>query len=420
MATSYFAGMRTAPLLLAPVLSAALCAASCSSAGHGASEEDHMAWPDAWRSLDSTVAAAVEQDLIPGAVLLIERPGTARLHKSYGLADPMRGRAMDKDALFRICSQTKAITATAAMILWERGQLDLDAPVARYLPSFEHIGVLDSLAMDTTFTTRPALRPPTVRHLMAHTAGIPYGEIGDDRFERIYAQRDIVDLFPRDARSSRDNADRLGATCLAHDPGAMWTYGLGLDILVAVIETASGESYADFLQREILDPLGMRDTHFVLPGSKVERLVAVAEHEPEGQGWRDHRHPVYSTDYPLHPEWPLCSGGAGLTSSAEDYTRFLRMYLDRGAIPQGRILQEATVDTVMADHARGLLNGWHQGLAFGVQSRDSGPGPFFWGGYFNTTYFADPLTGTTVVLMKQTYGVKDDPTGAAVNALMGS
>lgn len=371
-----------------------------------------------WRALDSTVAAAVSAHHIPGAVLLIARDGRIRLHRAYGTSDPKNGTTMEKDALFRICSQTKAITATAAMILWERGLLDLDAPVGRYLPAFEGIGILDSLRPDTTFTTHPSAAPLTIRHLMTHTAGIPYGEIGDPRFEQIYAQRDIVDLFPRDGRTTRENADLLGATCLAHEPGTQWTYGLGLDILVAVIEVASGEAYASFLQRELLDPLGMEDTHFVVPEAKADRLVAVSEPDSSAVGWKPHAHQAYSTDYPLHADWPLCGGGAGLTSTALDYARFLQLYLDRGNSPAGRILQEATVDSIMADQAPGLVQGWQQGLAFGVRGAPESPGAFFWGGYFNTTGFGDPTNGTSVVLMKQTYGARTDQTGSAVNALM--
>ena len=384
----------------------------------GLTMAEESEWPGEWQTLDSIIGSAVAEGHIPGAVLLIARDGQTGVYRAYGTSDPMTGAPMEKDALFRICSQTKAITATAAMILWERGQLDLDAPVAQYLPSFEGIGILDTLRPDTTFITRPSAGPLTIRHLMTHTAGIPYGEIGDPRFEQIYAHRDIVDLFPRDGRTTRDNADRLGATCLAHEPGTQWTYGLGLDILVAVIEVASGEPYNRFLQREILDPLEMVDTHFVVPEAKADRLVAVSEPDPSSAGWKPHDHRVYSTDYPLHAEWPLCGGGAGLTSTALDYARFLQLYLDRGNSPGGRILQEATVDSIMADQAPGLVQGWHQGLAFGVRGTPEVPGAFFWSGYFNTTGFGDPANGTSVVLMKQTYGARTDQTGAAVNALM--
>ena len=415
----------TIPCILVAV--AALLTTGCSEPGSGLHDTQAFSesLPSKWLALDSTVADAVERDWIPGAVLLIAEGGEIKLHKAFGMADPIEGRPMQEDALFRICSQTKAITATAAMILWERGQLDLDAPVSDYLPSFSGIGILDSLHADTTFTTVPSKTPLTVRHLMTHTAGIPYGEIGDPRFERIYAHKDIVDLFPRDGRSTRDNADRLGTGCLAHEPGSQWTYGLGLDILVAVIEVASGEPYAPFLQRELLDPLGMVDTRFTITPEQAGRLTRVVEpavgmDDADGP-WRQHVHPRYSTDYPLHAEWPLCGGGAGLTSTARDYARFLQMYLDRGEAPSGRILREATIDSIMADQAPGLVGpGWYQGLVFGVMDEADTPGAFFWSGYFNTTAFGHPGNGTVVILLKQTYGTREDPTSGAAQALMAS
>ena len=376
-------------------------------------------WDEAWKVLDGAIEWAVEEGQIPGAVLLIRRNGEVAVHEAYGAADPMTGRPMERDALFRICSQSKAITSTAAMVLWERGLLDLDAPVAQYLPEFEGIGVIDSLMSDTTFTVIPAEQVMTVRHLMTHTSGISYGEIGDPRFEALYDKHDIVDLFPRDERSTRENAQKIASTCLIHSPGSQWNYSLGLDVLVAVVEAASGRAYAEFVEEEVLAPLGMSDTHFVLPKADVDRLVMVSEPVPVVGGFKRHEHPRYTIDYPLHPEWPLCSGGAGLTSTAEDYARFLQCYLDRGRAGEGRLLEESTVDTVMADHAPGLLDGgWNQGLAFGVRNGGEAEGAFFWGGYFNTQYFAHPASQTAVVLMKQTYGVNADSTSKAFDAML--
>ena len=390
--------------------------APAASASEGWPESD---WDEAWKVLDGAIEWAVDEGQIPGAVLLIRRNGEVAVHEAYGAADPMTGRPMQRDALFRICSQSKAITATAAMVLWERGQLDLDAPVAQYLPEFEGIGVLDSLFADTTFVTRPTTQPMTVRHLMTHTCGISYGEIGDPRFEALYDKHDIVDLFPRDGRSTRENARKIASTCLIHDPGNQWNYSLGMDVLVAVIEVASGRSYAAFLAEEVLVPLGMTDTHFAVPEEDADRLVMVSEPVPLVGGFKRHMHSRYAIDYPLHPEWPFCGGGAGLTSTAEDYGRFLQCFLDRGRTEGGRILEESTVDTVMADHAPGLLDGgWNQGLAFGVRNSGAAEGAFFWGGYFNTQYFAHPASQTAVVLMKQTYGVNLDSTSKALDAML--
>ena len=361
-----------------------------------------------WAPLEQAIEATLDSNAIPGAVLLLARNGEVIGHEAYGVSDPLTGERMDKDALFRICSQSKAIVSMSAMLLWERGAIGLDDPVSKYLPEFAGVGVLDTLLADTTAQYARPRSPLTVRHLMTHTSGIPYGEIGDERFEKLYAKYGVADLFPIDERSTRDNIALLAHTGLAHHPGEQWTYGLGLDVLVAVLEVASGLPYAEFLNTELLAPLGMDHTHFVVPENQRDALVGVFDKDSDGD-WQHHTHRLYTTEYPTREDWPLCSGGAGLTSTAMDYARFLQMVLDRGAIPGGRLLKASTIDTLLADHAPGLLEGgWHQGLTFGVQNEPKGQGRFFWGGYFNTQYFGDPATGELVLIMKQTYGISDD------------
>jgi len=399
---------RPAPLLLAFFSLAALVISGCTEP-----------LDERWQKLDGAIQAAVDADQIPGAVLLTAEKGEVVLHRAYGHADPLSEQPMMPNTLFRICSQSKAITATAAMICWEKGLLGLDDPVAQYIPAFAEIGVLDSLAADTSFSSIPTENVMTIRHLMTHTSGIPYGEIGDPRFEKLYTKYDVTDLFPRDERSTLENAERIGQLALAHEPGSRWTYSLGLDVLVAVIEVASGQPYAEFVSAQIFEPLGMNDTHFVVPEPDRFRVANVMERHPDGTSWQTHQHADYTIDYPMHDEWPLCSGGAGLTSSAGDYAKFLQMYLGRGAGEGVRILKEATVDSVMADQAPGLLSGpWQQGLAFGVKRDTLGAGRFFWSGYFNTQYYADPSTQEVVVLMKQTYGLERDTTSTAFNELL--
>lgn len=395
------------------------CCFGCQSKHAEEADIDRTSWRVEWVKLDSTIRSSVTNSQIPGAVLLILQNGEPQVFEAYGSADPLDNRPMQKDDLFRICSQTKAITSTAAMILWQDGMLGLDDPVTKYLPEFESINVLDSIRPDLSIFSHPAEQTLTIRHLLTHTSGIPYGEIGDPRFEQLYDAFDVVDLFPRDERSNRENARRLAVTGLAHEPGTRWTYGLGLDVLVAVVEVASGTPFAEFVEERIFQPLEMHDTFFAVPSEKQNRLVNVVERVEEAGTWKVHEHPRYAIDYPLHEEWPLTSGGAGLVSTAEDYGRFLQMYIDRGIGPHGRLLSESTVDSIMADHASGLVDGnWHQGLAFGVRDGNTESGAFFWSGYFNTAYFADPSTGIVAVLMKQTYGLKTDATAQAFNAMI--
>ena len=182
-----------------------------------------------WGPLSNSIEATVDSNAIPGAVLLVARDGKVIGHKAYGVSDPLTGKQMDKDALFRICSQSKAIVSMSAMILWERGAIELDDPVSKYLPEFAKIAVLDTLLADTTAQYSQPHSPLTIRHLMTHTSGIPYGEIGDERFEKLYAKYGVADLFPIDERSTRDNVSLLAQTGLAHQPGEQWTDWTGLD-----------------------------------------------------------------------------------------------------------------------------------------------------------------------------------------------
>ncbi len=370
-----------------------------------------------FEALDAMLDSAVNAGGIPGAEVMVVRQGEVIHHQVHGWSHPTDSVKLEKHSIFRICSQTKALTSTAAMILWERGLLDLDDPVEKYIPSFAHLELLDSLSNDTTFTTIPHDRTMTIRHLLTHQSGLSYGEIGDPRFDKIYAKTGVVDLFSTEPITAEENCNRLAKTALIHAPGERWNYSLGLEVVVRVVEVVSGQPFDVFLKSELLDPLGMTDTHFYLPEALAGRLVPVFE--PAEEGWKLHEHHQYTTDYPVAGAKTFFGGGAGLSSTALDYAKFLQMYLNRGEFNGRRILEEATVDSIMSNQQGELGEGkrWHQGLAFGVQTEageaagGSPAGTFFWGGYFNTTYAADPTTGTIGILMKQTFGANDLTSG---------
>jgi len=365
--------------------------------------------------LDSMLTKATELGEIPGAAICIVREGELIHHRSFGWSNPITEIPLQHDAIFRICSQTKSITSTAAMILWERGLIGLDDPVSKYLPDMDSVGVLDEFfEADTSFTTVPVNSVMTIRHLMTHQSGLSYGEIGSAEMKLIYEKYGVVDLFTTDSVTTQENCQRISKTALIHQPGEKWNYSLGLDVLVRVIEIASGEPFDVFLRREILDPLEMHHTHFYLPDSLEERLVPVFDRVDLGK-WELHKHPLYSTDYPVNGEKAYFSGGAGLSSTPLDYSNFLQMYLNRGEFKGVRLLQESTIDTIMANHELNPREAdWYQGLAFGVQKPESEGifpgGTFFWGGYFNTSYAADPQSKTIGIIMKQTYGVNESTT----------
>jgi CubicO group peptidase (beta-lactamase class C family) len=367
--------------------------------------------------IDTMIETAIAENHIPGAVALVARNGKIVHHEAYGLADNGTGRALKKDDIFRIASQTKAITATAVMMLWEQGRFQLDDPISKWIPEFKDAGVLKTFnEADGTWTTEPANKPITIRHLLTHTSGIGYGVIdGDARIKQIYAKAGVTDLFTTEPVTIGESVKKLAKLPLHHHPGERFTYSEGLDVLGYFIEIVSGKPFDVFLRDHLFAPLGMNDTGFYLPAEKASRLVPVQK--PEGGRWV--RFPVtfYDPDYPIKGAKSFFSGGAGLCSTAKDYATFLQMYLNGGELNGVRILSRTTIETIMRNQTGDRFGGGdkHYGLAFGVVTEkgvarggEGSAGTFDWGGYFNTQYFADPQENLVGVLMKQTQGGNDD------------
>jgi CubicO group peptidase (beta-lactamase class C family) len=385
----------------------------------GSPEAGGMA-PDRLGRISKMLEQAVSDGEIPGGVALIARNGKVVYHHAFGMSDVRDNQPFSKDAVFRIASQTKAITATAVMMLWEEGRFRLDDPISRYIPEFSEPSVIMGFVEeDTTYTAEPAGKEITIRHLLTHTSGIGYGVIDSDpRFRKIYNKARITDLFTTEDISIGASVRKLAGLPLHHKPGEKFTYSEGLDVLGYLIEVITGKPFDSFLRERIFDPLGMNDTWFYLPESKASRLVPV-QHLKEGQ-WEQYPVTFYDPDYPIKGAKRFLSGGAGLSSTARDYAVFLQMFLNKGEYNGIRLLSRTTVETMMANQIGDLWAGGpkHYGLAFGVVNPDGiafggegGLGTFDWGGYFNTQYFADPGEQLIGILMKQTQGTASDQTG---------
>jgi len=293
--------------------------------------------------IDSMLQQAIEENQIPGAVALVARDGQIVYHKAFGMADNQAGRELLRSDIFRIASQTKAITATAVMMLWEEGKFRLDDPISRYLPEFGG-GFNEN---DTTFTTIPADNQITIRHLLTHTSGIGYGVIdSDERFRKIYEKAGIIDLFTTEEITIEENVKKLAKLPLHHNPGDAYVYSEGLDVLGYFIEVMSGMPLDEFFKTRIFDPLGMNDTRFYLPETKHNRLVTV-QHKNEAQKWEPYPVTYYDPGYPKTGAMTFFSGGAGLSGTAKDYARFLQMYLNNGEYNGVRLLSRTTVDVMM-------------------------------------------------------------------------
>lgn len=384
--------------------------------------------PERLARIDTLLRGAVAQAQIPGAVALVARNGKIVYHKAFGMANNVRGEAMKRDAIFRIASQTKAITATAVMMLWEQGKFGLDDPISRYIPEFKNPRVLQNFRYaDTSYTAVPAAREITIRHLLTHTSGLGYGMIdGDERMKMIYQKAGVMDLFTTENIRIGESVKRLAALPLHHNPGEKYTYSEGLDVLGYLIEIVSGEPFDQYLRRHLFEPLGMHDTWFYLPQQKTARLVTVQK--KEGGKWVPYPTTFYDPAYPATGARTFFSGGAGLSSTAKDYATFLQMYLNGGELNGTRILSRTTIQSMMGNQVKNLFNdpNRHYGLAFGVLNEtgqnaggQGSVGTFDWAGYFNTQYFADPKEKIIGILLKQTQGPTGDQTGGKFRMLVG-
>jgi CubicO group peptidase (beta-lactamase class C family) len=380
--------------------------------------------------IDEMCTNAINENTIPGAVALVARNGKIVYHKAFGMADNESGKKLKRDAIFRIASQTKAITSTAVMMLWEEGKFKLDDPISKYIPEFGKAKVLDSFSeKDSSYTTRLADKQITIRHLITHTSGIGYGFIdGDERFLKIYEKKGIIDAFTLKPITIKENIKKLAKLPLHHNPGEKFTYSEGLDVLGYFIEIVSGIPFDEFLRTRIFEPLGMEDTWFYLPDSKANRLVSV-QTKKENEWVKYGVTPVYDPEYPIKGAKTFFSGGGGLSSTAKDYATFLQMYLNNGELNGIRLLSRTTVQFIMANQVGDLLgnSGSNYGLAFGLvnqKGQDKGgngsAGTFEWGGYFNTQYFADPKEKLIGVLLKQTQETGGDNTGWKFRLLVGA
>lgn len=381
--------------------------------------------------IDSMCIKAVSKGDIPGAVAMVVRNGKIVYYKAFGKADNPSDRAMKRDDIFRIASQTKAITATAAMMLWEEGKFRLDDPVSKYIPEFKNPQVLKTFnKKDSTYTTIPAKCEITIRQLLSHTSGIGYGQIADDideHFRMLYQKTGVFDSWTTKEISTEENIKKLAKLPLHFSPGEQFLYSNGQDVLGYLIEVVSGQSLDVFLRTRIFEPLGMNDTWFYLPDDKVQRLVSLQM--PENGKWVHYPITFYDPNFPVNGPGQWFSGGAGLCSTAKDYATFLQMYLNGGELNDTRFLSRTTIQTIMADQTGNLWNEngeKYYGLAFSVvtkKGQDNGglgsAGTFGWGGHFSTEYFADPKEKTIGIFMKQTQRAENDDTDWKFNVLVG-
>lgn len=383
--------------------------------------------------LDSGMNDWVKKNWINGSVALIARHGKIVFNKAYGYNDMDAKTPLDKNGIFRIASQTKAVTTTAVMMLWEEGKFSLDDSVAKFIPAFANQKVLSTFnPQDTTYTTVPAKRAITIRDLLTHTSGLGYPSIGTPAENAIYAKANLTGGVGTKDQKLADAMNRLGGLPLFFQPGEQWKYGLNTDLLGYLIEVWSGMSLEEFFAKRIFQPLGMKDTYFNLPAEKGSRLVNFFQSDSTGAlkkqasvfgGAVDMNYPLQKTDY--------FSGGGGLVSTIHDYAILLQMFLNGGEYNGVRLLAHNTVRMITMNQIGDLFinsaagkteNKFGFGFSIitetGSRLGPSQAGTYAWGGVFSTSYWVDPKEDMLVIIYRQIWGAHVADTDKAFKPLV--
>jgi CubicO group peptidase (beta-lactamase class C family) len=361
------------------------------------------------RRVDALLQRYVDENRLAGAVALVLRDGQPVYEKAVGWADKEAGRKMSMDTIFRIASQTKAVTSTAVLQLMEEGRVGLTDPVSKWVPGFATTTV--QVMGPNGPSNVPAKRAITIKDLLTHTAGISYGTE-----PRVAAAYEAKGLGPAAGRgwyfADKDDGvcpsiDRLATLPFVAQPGEEWVYGYNTDILGCVVERVTGQSLEAVVKSRITGPLGLTDTQFFLPAAQRARLATVYSSGADGLAIRTPEGASGQGHYVEGPRRSF-SGGAGLLSTARDYARFLEAIRLGGAIDGVRILSPRAVQLMTTNQVGTLHSATGLGFGLGFETTDrygangmDSAGAFGWGGAYGTVYRVDPEARLVLVLMIQ-------------------
>ena len=388
-------------------------------------------------NIDNIISSEIKENKIPGAVLLVGDHEKIIYQKSFGVKNPLTSEEYKVDDIFRIASMTKAVTSLGIIKLWERGLIGLDDPVEKYIKEFKDVTILDSFNEDdSSFTSSPSPSKITIRQLMTHTSGIGYGFIdGNSQIKSIYKKekdkfmKNGVLCFCDEDITIGETIKNLAHVPLHHEPGEKYTYGIGLDVLGYLIEVVTGKTLDVFFNEEIFSPLEMYDTYFYLPENKKERLVPVLT--KDDNNWKIFTDDRFNINYPVEGSKKFFAGGCGLSSTVKDYYNFLSVFINDGRFKGKNIISKQTNDLLFQNQLPGIENFYllnygkgnlknesfplGHGLAFGLIREEDlrlggrgSKGTLYWGGYYNTAYFADPNDKFIGIIFKQTQNIEDN------------
>jgi CubicO group peptidase (beta-lactamase class C family) len=366
-----------------------------------------------FRNLTTLLDDYVAQGALAGGVLRVQRHGQVVYEHAFGMRDREAKDPMRTDAIFRIASQTKALVSVGIMMLQEEGKLLIDQPLSRYLPEWQKTTVA-SAKSGGGYDVVPAKRQITLRDLLTHTAGIGYG--GGPAADQWKAAGIQGWYFADRNETVAAVVKRMAALPMDAQPGERFVYGYNTDILGAVIEAVSGQTLAEFLQTRLFGPLRMTSTAFYVAPANRGRFVTV--YTAVNGALEPSPTPGAMTGQGAYVDGPRIafSGGAGITSTAGDYSRFLQMMLNGGQLDGVRLLSPTTVKLMTVNHAGTLYGNDGFGLGFSIKQTQGTSGlpgsigEFGWGGAYHSNYWVDPQEDMVVSYMtnlNNTGGVDD-------------
>jgi CubicO group peptidase (beta-lactamase class C family) len=377
--------------------------------------------------LDGVMKARyVDSGLLPGLITQVWRNGALVHTGMAGHMDLERGKEMAEDAIFRIYSMTKPITAVALMMLVEEGAIGLDDLVSSHIPSWKRMGVYASgvptllSSQPPSFITTPPARPMKVVDLVTHTSGLTYGFMMRTSVDAAYRRLKVNDFQTPGGLDTF--IEQLAALPLEFSPGEAWNYSVSIDVMGYLVQKCSGMSFGEFLRSRLFEPLGMVDTDFFVPPEKTGRFTSC--YQPKEGGGLKLQDDASASTYDHPPA--LESGGGGLVSTTHDYMRFCRMMLNGGELDGARILSPKTValfslnflpdgrEVAEMAPAGTFSESSYDGVGFSIgcgvnvdvaRTRLPGTeGEFFWGGAASTAFWIDPAENLAVVFMTQVMG----------------
>ena len=374
----------------------------------------------------------INNNKIPGAVVLVGNEKGIVYQKAFGVKNPLTNEKYATDDIFRIASMTKAITSVAVLKLWEDGKINLDDPIEKYIPEFKDAEILETFnEKDSSYTSKPSTKKITIRQLLTHTSGIGYDFIdGNPSIKAIFHKKkqsfmkNGVMCFCDEDVTIGEAIRNLADVPLHHEPGEKFTYSMGLDVLGYMIEIVSGKKLNVFYREEIFDPLDMNDTYFYLPDSKKERLVPVQTKKDDN--WVIFEDDRFNENYPVEGERKFFAGGCGLSSTVEDYYKFLSVFLNNGKYKGKSFIGKQTNDLLFQNQLPDTF-GFGIGLALGIvldkDLKNGGTGTagtLLGGGYWNTSCFTDPNDKVIGIIFKQTQKIPDNSSNLFKRAVVSS